>query len=508
MLRIEPSKAIGSGRPVPNQGDRHNMVNLRRRGRRVAVGSALAGAVAAAMALSAPAGASTTNAANHVILGSGSSTSYTTMQALDTLFNDSLGCYMTQPSGTNQTLNFSCASNNQGDQVGEGYTENPVNDVAAEEPALGSSAGIDQIEFGGTGNDGGGTAEPTAVVNFARSSRAYKTSDYPGLNFVAYATDGVSWFTFPTVGGTATASSGVTNLTTTQLTDIWNGSINNWDEIGGADASICVYTAQLSSGTESTWATALGFSSPTTLNAYVNSNPSLSGCDIPAGQTYGSSHTIFENEGQDIVKNGDEAQAIYFFSYGKYQTECNIAKPTNPRNNGIGATSKPVLGEINGVKATAKSILCDVKSCTTQFPVIRDLYNVYSNGSFSPSVNATYGFPAATAATINYVSEVGFLCKGQLDTTKAEVDNPTTGDWYHTDIANTIKAQGFIAFPLQKAEDINTVDTPASAVLTADGDTTYSPDDPITGSTTAANEAISDPTGYCQVWTTDGNTAP
>jgi hypothetical protein len=86
----------------------------------------------AAMAISSPAGASTTTAANHVILGSGSSTTYNMMQALDTLFNDSLGCYMTQPSGTTQTLDFSCASVNGGNQVGQGYTENPVNDVAAE----------------------------------------------------------------------------------------------------------------------------------------------------------------------------------------------------------------------------------------------------------------------------------------------------------------------------------------------------------------------------------------
>jgi hypothetical protein len=64
--------------------------------------------------------------------------------------------------------------------------------VALSEPALGSSAGIAQVEYGGYGNDGnpgiGGTADPTAVVGYARSSRQFSpTSDYPGLNFVAYA---------------------------------------------------------------------------------------------------------------------------------------------------------------------------------------------------------------------------------------------------------------------------------------------------------------------------------
>jgi ABC-type phosphate transport system substrate-binding protein len=485
------------------------MQKLMRRGRRVAVGGVLAGALLAAMTIAGPAGASTTPAANNIIVGSGSSTSYDMMQGLDTLFNDSLGCYMTQPTGTNQTLNFSCASSNPGqNQVGEGYTENPINDVATEEPALGSSGGIDQIEYSGTGNDGGGSAEPTAPVNFARSSRQFKSSDYPGLNFVAYATDGVSWFAFPTVNGVDTPSHGVTSLSTKQLTDIWTGTKTNWDQVGGKAGSICVYTAQLSSGTEATWATALLGSSgtPAELNAYVNSNPSLPGCKTPTGQTYGQSHTIFENEGQDIVENGDEANAIFFFSYGKYQVECKPSPATGQCANGAKVTTR--LGEINKITPDPTTILCG-SGCTTPFPVTRDLFNVYSNGSFSPAVSAQFGFPVATAATINYVSEIGFLCKGQLDTNGNEVDDPSTSGWYHTEIDNVISAQGFIPFPLQSSgQDINSVDTPATAVLAADGDTTYSPNDPITGSTTAANEAISDPVGYCQVWTTDLNTPP
>jgi ABC-type phosphate transport system substrate-binding protein len=484
---------------------------LTRRGRRVAVGGVLAGAVLTAMTVAGPAGASTTPAANNMIIGSGSSTTYNMMQGLDTLFNDSLGCYMTAATGQTQALNFSCATSNPGDnQVGEGYTENPVNDVATEEPALGSSAGIQQIEFGGPGNDGdpgvGGTADPTTPVSYARSSRQFKTSDYPGMNFVAYATDGISWLSFPSVNSVNSPSNGVTNLTTTQLTDIWNGTDTNWDQVGGTAGSICVYAAQLSSGTESTWATDLGFATPTALNAYVDSNPSLPGCDVPSGQSYANSHTIFENEGQDIVENGDEANSIFFFSYGKYQVVCKD-KETKECANGK-ADTLPVLGQVNGITANPTTILCDTKACTTQFPITRDLFNVYSNGSFDPKVNAQFGFPAATPATINYVSEIGFLCKPQTDVSKSHVLDPSTGVWYHTEILGIIKDQGFIPFPLQKKEDINSVDTPAGAVLAADGDTTYSPDDPITGSTTKANEALSDPSGYCQAWTTDGNTAP
>jgi hypothetical protein len=503
------------------------MLNLRRRGRRVAIGGAIAGAASIALAFAAPAGASTTtNTGNNEIIGSGSSTTYTMMQALDTLFNQSLGCYMTQPSGTTQTLNFTCASNNEGDQVGEGYTGNPVNDVALEQPELGSSAGIQQIEYGGTGSDGTSPANPTAVVNYARSSRQFKGSDYPGLNFVAYATDGLSWFTFPSVNGKTTASGGITNpnaMTVPDLTNIWNGTYTHWNQIPGlSDANtsaICVYTAQLSSGTEATWATALFGSTgtPAQLNAYVNSNPKvgsghLNGCKVPTGQTYATSHTLPENESQDIVRNGDQGNAIYFFSYGKYEVECALKKPTSLCNDGK-STDIPNLGPIDGVTASPSTILCGT-GCSEQFPVTRNLFNVYSNGSFNTTVNAEYGFPAATPATINYVSEIGFLCKPQVDNaspTPNQIISPESGNWVRTDIANTITAQGFIPFALQTTgEDAGgtPLDTPATAVLAADGDTPYSANDPIVGAGTTTNEANGNPEGYCLAWTTDGNPTP
>jgi ABC-type phosphate transport system substrate-binding protein len=467
----------------------------------------------AAMAVSGPAGASTTPAKNHILVGSGSSTTYDMMQALDTLFNDSLGCYMTQPSTLSQTLDFRCdlPRDNGGLQVGEGYTENPINDVSVQEPALGSSAGIAQIEYGGKGNDGnpgiGGKPLPAAAVNYARSSRQFKTTDYPGLNFVAYATDGVSWLSFPKVKGKATPSSRVKNLTTTQLTDIWSGKITNWDQVGGTKGNICVYVANLSSGTVSTWATALGFTSTTTLAAYVDGlTKTPAGCKSPKGETYAESHaSLPENEAQDVVKNGDEANSIFFFSYGKYQVLC-VKTRTAQCDNDLGPSTTPYLGKVNGVAPTVASILC-TGSCKTAFPIPRDLFNVYSNGSFSK--NKQFGFPAATPATINYVSEIGFLCKPQTDTKKAHVNDPSTGIWYRREIANLISAQGFIPFPLQtKGQDINAVDRPASAVLKAASDTTYSPNDPIVAKGTRGNEKISNPAGYCQVWTTDGNTAP
>ncbi len=488
------------------------MQKLMRRRRRIAITGVLSGALVAAMAFTGTAQAATTTAKNSTIIGSGSNTTYYMMQALDTLFNDALGCYMTQPTGTPQTLNYSCASNAEGNQVGQAFTENPRNDVAFEEPALGSSGGIDQLESTGPGNDGGGTAQPTAPVNFARSSRQFKTSDDPGLNFVGYATDGVSWVSFPKVNGKATPSAKVTNLTTTQLEDIWTGKITNWDKVGGANATICVYTAQVSSGTESTWATAMNQASPTDLNAYVDSLSTLKGCKTPKGISYAKSHTLTENEARSIVEVGDESNAIFFYSYGKFQVNC-VIRTALCDDNLSPKTSTIYYGKINGVTANTTTILCDTKACKVPFPVTRDLFNVYSNGSFSPTVNSTYGFPAATAATLNYVSEIGFLCKPQVNTKGVRIPDPTGGSWYRSEINQIIEQQGFIPFPLQKHEDINTVDTPAVDVLKADGaaGSVYAANDPIVANGVAANERSSvsaDPSGYCQVWTTDTNTAP
>ena len=67
------------------------------------------------------------------------------------------------------------------------------------------------------------------------------------------------------------------------------------------------------------------------------------------------------------------------------------------------------------------------------FPITRGLYNIYNNSSAAvPS----------SQATLNYVSEDGFLCKSS---TATDID-PQTGVSYRTEIENAINANGF--FPL------------------------------------------------------------
>ena len=109
---------------------------------------------------------------NHIIVGSGSVTTYNMMQAMDTLFNDATGCTITVTvlfASSPET--FACQ--NSAKTLLHGATENPTNDVAVEEPGLGSSTGIAQLE------NQGSAAQPTAAVNYARSSRAIKSWQRP-----------------------------------------------------------------------------------------------------------------------------------------------------------------------------------------------------------------------------------------------------------------------------------------------------------------------------------------
>jgi hypothetical protein len=147
---------------------------------------------------------------------------------------------------------------------------------------------------------------------------------------------------------------------------------------------------------------------------------------------------------------------------------------------------------------------------------------VYSNGQ-NPNL------PEATAATLNYVSDVGFLCKSQTidgtgtDTAANEIVDPSTGVWYHTEIFNTIFGNGFIPVDATGGATQSTVaDGPPAPELATGTPGGYSLLNATVGSSTygatylgaaapgqTTNTSIStasNPVGYCIVSNTDGNT--
>ena len=203
------------------------------------------------------------------------------MQAMDTLYNDSPGCNLIDIASVTQELDFGCpaaANTTPPPNVSSshtpypdfatspGYTENPANDASMQEPPYGSGNGIKQLETA-SGTSSCTSTNPTAPLDYARSSRAVGSSDCKGLNFVAYAVDGVSWFHYTKVNGHATPSAAVANLSQALLTDAYNGSLQCWNDPVVAAGSgtptftyatvgcqpIILYTAQAGSGTTNTW---------------------------------------------------------------------------------------------------------------------------------------------------------------------------------------------------------------------------------------------------------------
>jgi ABC-type phosphate transport system substrate-binding protein len=585
----DPDRNNPSGSCRAKGNVKHMRMQLRgKRRHKLAMGASIAGAAVFCLASATAAGAASAppvngtvnlNAptANSEIVGSGSASTYDMMQSLDTLFNNTPGCVLATGSfanaqgSANQQLNYSCVtdtSSNVLEQVpasagaagGEfAYLDNPVNDVAFSEPPIGSSNGIAQLEQsrnnGSTGDKIGinNTTENVSAVNYARSSRAPSgANDISGLNFVAYATDGVSWIHW-TKTTAATPSAKVASLSLAQLQGIYNGTIYNWLQVGGKAAPIKVYSAQEGSGTQSTFKTALGFD-PSASTNLVNctGEPAETGKGATAAFPPGGSGVaattgctgpinIFENELTSVAA-ADQPDAIFFYSLGKYAAQCEGVKSkieqfdkseipgdpgglNNKVNTGCGGSvsvgdpggvaAKIILGQVNTISPDPQTVL------NGTFPIVRDLYNVYSNGSNT-------NIPAATPATLNYVSEVGFICKPQtIDGTPGgtKIDDPATGAWYQTEIANSILENGFIpidstattplysglVLPAQAAtnEVSGTVGHGAYALLsTESGGTTYTNVN-LPGQTSGGNTSIptsASPDGFCVVSSTDANT--
>lgn len=107
------------------------------------------------------------------------------------------------------------------------------------------------ISAGGSGvgiaNVGNGTS------NIGMSSRTLTSTDYtsyPKLNATAIARDGIA-----IIISTKNSSmvSTVTQLTTTQVKKIYNGTYTDWNQVGGPTHAIDVYERESGSGTRSTF---------------------------------------------------------------------------------------------------------------------------------------------------------------------------------------------------------------------------------------------------------------
>ena len=241
-------------------------------------------------------------------------------------------------------------------------------------------------------------------VDFARSSRARASTDPATISFINLAGDAVTYATQP-------GSNAPTNLTTADLTGIYNCTITQWNQIpgnsGGSTATIAAMLPQSASGTRAFFLGALGLTAP---GSCVSTSSTVQGA---AGN---AANTLEENEGVDPSLNTNKANVIFPFSVGKWIAErwhsasCGtvancFAHPTsctpNATQNKFGCNTHGtmLLRSINGTAPTTGTGGQTVINSAFTATFSRLLYAV---------VNAPQGTVPANLAP--YFGPKGFIC--------------------------------------------------------------------------------------------------
>jgi phosphate transport system substrate-binding protein len=123
--------------------------------------------------------------------------------------------------------------------VGSTTVAEPMEQLVAKYKELGSA---DNLEVQGVGSSAGIKAAIDGTADIGMSSRELKEEEKAeGLVETVIAYDGIAVVLHP--------SNGVEDLTKAQIKDIFEGTITNWSEVGGADQDIVVVTREAGSGT-------------------------------------------------------------------------------------------------------------------------------------------------------------------------------------------------------------------------------------------------------------------
>jgi len=263
----------------------------------------------------------------------------------------------------------------------------------------GSSAGITTL----ASNVRDPAATANYCVDYARSSRGRKSTDPGngpgGIRFIRLATDTVTYASTP-------ASNAPTNLTTADLTDIYDCTATHWNQVGGTStATIHPYLAQAGSGTVSFFLTAIGVTTP--------------------GSCVVEPSTLEENEGVDPIFTGPNKNNIIIpYSAGKWlgqayhSAHCfNAACAPNSMhlicNAGSGGTNAfgcdvnglVKLNDINGTSPTTGTGASATVNPHFTADFIRPLYDVVRYSTATADHIPPYlepFFAAASAATPGY----------------------------------------------------------------------------------------------------------
>lgn len=354
----------------------------------------------------------------------GSDTTYLVMQNLGKAYNESEGCALnsvaikaTPPSTVPQQNRCQGATSPEGAsgslQANALKTENYDHDVVLNYFPQGSNAGRSQLCAQLNVTDPARLAQ-LVYIDVARSSSApgsgFQCTVDNGapvaagqrvLRFIAFAKDALTWVKWTTGTGGSTA---VTNLTVQQVKDIWvNCSITNWNQVGGGNAPIRVWTMIAASGSRSSWDGFVGGNSSTCIPAqYKDGN-------LANGERVIREHYAIPVEAAtNDADAADEGNSIYPFSVGLHQNP-NLAQSS-------------ILGQVNGITADETTIVGGT------FPFTRLMYNVIINSGPAPVASeATRRFTNMRNWTGPANNEqLGWICK-PLDSHSKSVGDTGTG---------------------------------------------------------------------------------
>jgi ABC-type phosphate transport system substrate-binding protein len=312
------------------------------------------------------------------VLSAGSDTTYFLMNDLALAFNEAEGCVInsvTYPHNVADPATGTCRPAAQ-QPANVLTTENYDHEYAYNLFPQGSSAGRRELCKQAAPRPAG-----VRFINFARSSAGPAEGfNCPEagltLRFVAFAKDALDWVYYP---GQSPAPT--TNLTQSQLNDIFvDCTITNWNQLGGENQPIVVWTAQSQAGTRDVWDSFVGGESDNCIPAQYKDN------DFTNGE-----RAIREHDANPVKNDTTSGAPNEKYSiFGSFSTGIHGAYPDKAADS--------VLGSVNGFDPTVTNIQ------SGDFPFSRFLYNVIRQAGPAPTLS-----PGAASL----VGPGGWICRGE-----------------------------------------------------------------------------------------------
>ncbi len=325
---------------------------------------------------------------NDQVVGGGSDTTYAFMQKAELIYNQANGCETDNVTGS-ATLGQCLKPANASTAVKGNWDH----DYFVGRYPNGSSAGVKALQLG--------------QIDYARSSRAPKTSGESDLNFWATGKDGLAMVSY----GTRTPG----NLTKAQIQGIYNCSITSWQTITGnaADAGKTIEPIgmQPSSGTKATMDTYLGF-------------------DANAGACVKKLATGFypiENDAKPVINDPviNEDNALWWSSYAEFRAF------SYKRQSGQAWT-------VDGIGPSSAAI------SNNSYPITRFIYHVTTKTS-TTGVAGSEDLGGADGGKAGAVREfTEFLCKGST----SHDPNDFSGLTNYQEMTAVYSDTGYIRLPV------------------------------------------------------------